>query len=123
MKRVATIASRLKEYRNSNRLTLADFSEMTGVPAQTLNRYELGQRAPKIDVAVEIAESLSINPLWLQGYDVSIEKEPTFANEGGLRKKERLIYERLSRLNSENLDIALAQLDVLLEHQENRDKK
>ncbi len=83
MKRVATIASRLKEYRGTNDLTLAEMSEKTGIPAQTLNRYELGQRAPKIDVAVDIAESLSVNPLWLQGYDVSIEKEPTPVSESG----------------------------------------
>lgn len=48
-------------------LTLSDTSEKCKIPAQTLNRYELGQRKPKIDTAVEIAESLNINPLWVFG--------------------------------------------------------
>ena len=43
-----------------------------GFAAQTLNRYELGQRAPKIDVAAELAEALGVNALWLQGYDVGM---------------------------------------------------
>lgn len=74
MERVSSISARLKEYRNLNDMTLSDLSKMTGIPAQTLNRYELGQRIPKIDVATEIAESLSVNPLWMQGYDVTMEK-------------------------------------------------
>ena len=76
MKRIANISSRLKEYRNMYNLTLADMERKTGIPAQTINRYELGQRVPKIDIAVSIAESLNINPLWIQGYDVSISNNP-----------------------------------------------
>lgn len=120
MERITSISNRLKEYRDSFGLTLSDLSEKTGIPAQTLNRYELGQRAPKIDVAVQISEALGINPLWLQGYDVCIEKGATLNSESGPSEKERLIYDRLSRLTPENLDIALAQLDVLIEHQEKR---
>lgn len=70
MKQISSIASRIREYRERENLTLAEMAQITGVPAQTLNRYELGKRAPKIDVAVQIAEKISVNPLWLQGYDV-----------------------------------------------------
>ncbi len=70
MKRVSKISERIKQYRERMDWTLADMEEKTGCPAQTLNRYELGQRIPKIDTAIELAEKLSINTLWLQGYDV-----------------------------------------------------
>lgn len=70
MERISDVSRRLKEYRDKFGVTLADISAKCNIPAQTLNRYELGQRTPKIDTAVEIAESLKINPLWLQGYDV-----------------------------------------------------
>lgn len=56
MERVSSIAQRLKEYRDRFSLTLAEVSQKCNVPTQTLNRYELGQRIPKIDTAVEIAE-------------------------------------------------------------------
>lgn len=72
MKQISSIASRIREYREREYLTLAEMAQRTGVPAQTLNRYELGKRAPKIDVAVQIAERLGVNPLWLQGYDVPV---------------------------------------------------
>lgn len=73
MERVSDISKRLKEYRDRFNLTQLDVSKKCRVPYQTLSRYELGQRVPKIDTAVEIAEALGINPLWLQGYDVSME--------------------------------------------------
>ena len=75
MERVARFSQRLKEYRDRFDLTLADMSNLCGVPTQTLNRYELEQRIPKFDTALEIAESLRINPLWLQGYDVPMNEQ------------------------------------------------
>lgn len=75
MERISNIAQRLKEYRERFGLTLSDVSKKCKIPMQTLSRYELEQRVPKIDTAVEIAESLGINPLWLQGYNVPMEEQ------------------------------------------------
>lgn len=75
MDRVSTFGKRLKEYREDSNLTLSDIERATGVPAQTVNRYELGQRVPKIDMATDIADSLGINPLWLLGYNVSMDPD------------------------------------------------
>lgn len=75
MERVSNISKRLKEYRERFNLTQLDISKKCGIPYQTLSRYELGQRKPKIDTAVEIAEALGINPLWLQGYNVPMDEQ------------------------------------------------
>ena len=72
MDRTSAVSKRLKEYREIHGLTLSELSAKCGVPAQTLNRYELEQRIPKIDTAVSIAEALGINPLWLQGYSTPL---------------------------------------------------
>lgn len=81
MKRVCTTAKRIQEYRDKYNLTLVELSNKTGIPAQTLNRYELGQRVPKIDVANDIADKLNINPMWLIGYDVPMETPRPIPNE------------------------------------------
>lgn len=86
MIRIATFATRIKEYRTMNDLTLAEMEAKTGLPAQTISRYELGQRVPKIDTSIEIADALNINPLWLQGYDANIEL-PTHVSEDGLDRE------------------------------------
>ena len=70
MDRISNFSSRIKEYREKHNMTLADIEKKTNVPAQTINRYELNQRSPKIDVAIDIADKLGVNALWLQGYDV-----------------------------------------------------
>lgn len=81
MKRVCTIADRIKEYRTSHDISLAEMANMTGVSPQALNKYELRQRVPKIDVANKIAEALNISPLWLNGYDVPIKMPKANSNE------------------------------------------
>jgi transcriptional regulator with XRE-family HTH domain len=71
VERTSTFAQRLKEYMDArNNMTYDELSKLTGVPSQTLNRYVLEQRIPKVDAAIDIAEKLNLNPLWLQGYDV-----------------------------------------------------
>ena len=73
VERVSNISKRLKEYRDKFTLTQMDIGQKWGIPYQTLSRYELGQRKPKIDTAGEIAEALGINTLWLQGYYVPMD--------------------------------------------------
>lgn len=97
MVRITNIAARLKEYREGKNLSLNEMERLTGIPAQTLNRYELDQRSPKYDTAIQIAEALSVNPLWLYGYDVSeTEKLPIPETEDGQEKKAMELFNSLS---------------------------
>lgn len=66
----SSFGNRLKEIRNKRNLTLDEFSKIVSIPAQTLNRYELGQRTPKIDVVFSLAEKLQVNPIWLAGQEI-----------------------------------------------------
>lgn len=84
MKIVSSFGKRIKEYREDSNLTLAEMERMTDVPAQTINRYELGQRVPKVDAAAIIADKLNLNPLWLFGYDteeITITSSPIDFND------------------------------------------
>lgn len=75
MEIVSSFAERLKEYMQQHDMTFETLSKQTGIPAQTLNRYSLGQRTPKVDKAIEIATKLNVDPLWLQGFNVEDEKK------------------------------------------------
>lgn len=120
MERVSSISARLKEYRETNDLTLSDLSKATGIPAQTINRYELGQRAPKIDTAVQIADCLKLNPLWLQGYNVPMhENRPAPESESGPDGPiDAHIMDMIRQLTPENKKKFAEKLEVLLEFQE-----
>lgn len=93
MERTSDVSKRLREYRERYDLTLSELSTKCGIPAQTLNRYELEQRIPKIDTAVAIAEALDINPLWLQGYNVSIERPTAVQGDGPKERAHKLLDE------------------------------
>ena len=70
MKLISSFPERLKEYMKAHgNMTYDELSKITGYPPQTLNRYALGQRTPKIDDFANIATSIGVDPLWLQGFD------------------------------------------------------
>lgn len=114
MVRTATFAIRIKEYRTINDFTLAEMESKIGVPAQTINRYELGQRVPKIDTAIEIADALNINPLWLQGYNVDIKKSSPVTEGEVLDESERHLLDLYRKLNPEGQEILADYADTLV---------
>ena len=99
-----------------------DLAGKLGCARSSITMYLSGQRTPSKMTIQLMAICLGVSPAWLMGLDVPKYLEgPTLASKDGPSVKERLVYERLSKLTPENLDIALAQLDVLLKHQEKRD--
>ena len=105
-------AKRLKEYMEDNNLSFREMEKKTGIPAQTLNRYVLGQRTPKIDVIPELAAKLNVSDSWLIGLEYDTEKyEPATVTVDKLTQE---IIKKLDALTPENRSIALAQLDFLL---------
>lgn len=62
---LSLFAQRLRELRGS--YTLEEFSNLLDIPAQTLNRYELDQRTPKIDIVNRIAEKFNVSSDYLLG--------------------------------------------------------
>jgi transcriptional regulator with XRE-family HTH domain len=64
---LSLFAQRLKDLRSERNCTLDEFSKMLNIPAQTLNRYELGQRTPKIDTVDQIANKLEVSSDYLLG--------------------------------------------------------
>lgn len=70
MQRVETLGHRLLELMQERNLNYERLGKLLDMKPQTLNRYVLGQREPKVSVATEMAMRLDVDPLWLQGYDV-----------------------------------------------------
>ena len=80
MKQVESFAKRLRELIEERDMTYEALSKATGINPQTLNRWALGQRTPKVTAINPVAESFGVNPLWLFGYDVP--KEPPVYVDG-----------------------------------------
>ena len=123
MERTASFASRIREYRIRNGLTLQQLADKIHVPPQTINRYERGERVPKIDIAMSIADMLKLNPLWLQGYDVEPDEAFPFdvqfysgyvAVQSLKEKPEEPLAAAYRKLNEEGRKKLLAYADDLI---------
>ena len=112
MKIISSFGQRIKEYRESNKLTLAEIENMTRIPAQTINRYELGRRIPKIDTAIQVAERLQLNPLWLFGYDTD---QLHNLNQTAIDKNTLNLIERYAQLDEIDKIRVSERIDVMLE--------
>ncbi len=55
------------QYRKLKDITLAQLEEITGSPNQTLSRYELSRRSPNIQTAQQLAETMGVNLLLVNG--------------------------------------------------------
>lgn len=70
MERETTIGARLRAVMEERGWSYEQLGEQLKMNPQTLNRYVLGQREPKIGTAASMAAALGVDPLWLQGFDV-----------------------------------------------------
>ncbi len=70
MEQESTFGARLRNLMEESGLSYEQLGDRLNMNPQTLNRYVLGQREPKIGTAAAIARSLGVDPLWLQGFNV-----------------------------------------------------
>lgn len=73
--RIATFADRIKEYMATYDVRAVDLAKRFHVSRSTISQYVSGTVVPKRDRLVLIADALDIDPLWLMGYDVPIERQ------------------------------------------------
>ena len=64
-----TVGERIKEARKKANLTQAKLSELTGIAAPTIRRYEAGKLNPKLATIDKIAVALDVSPADLLGWD------------------------------------------------------
>ena len=61
------LAIRIKELRNSMKMTQKDFSAFVGCTAATLSAYENGSKSPSLEIIKGIAEKCNVSIDWLCG--------------------------------------------------------
>lgn len=69
-------AQRFSSLIRENQTDIQLIADQIGIKSKsTIYRYMKGEMAPKLATIKYIAEIYNVNPLWLMGYDVSMEKE------------------------------------------------
>lgn len=72
--KISNFAKRLKEAMDIRKISQTELHEKTGVGKPSINAYLKGEYKAKQDKVDLIAEALNVEPTWLIGYDVPMER-------------------------------------------------
>lgn len=117
---------RLYELMTKRGITQSDIVNRTGIPKSSVSMYVAGTRTPKQDKIAIIANAYNINPVWLMGFDVPMEKESNNAYELGEAMADIVTgsnedmsevmeyYSKISKLTKEQKECVYEFIDMLI---------
>lgn len=116
---VARCSTRLAQALAIRGMKQTDLCNKTGIPKSAISQYISGAFEPKQDRLSLIAQALDVDPVWLMGYDVPMEKEQkTSPDKLELTEGEKLVLDLFRRVPEERRDLVLQMIRVALSQQE-----
>ena len=116
---VAKCSVRLAEALSIRRMKQADLCNKTGIPKSAMSQYISGAFEPKQDRLTIIAQALDVDPVWLMGYDVPMEREKEISPaKVELSEGEKMLLDLFNRVPEEQQEMVLRIIQVALSSQE-----
>lgn len=119
-KRVSTTSERLREALDKANMKQADLARATGLDKGSIHHYLTGKYEPKARSIKKMAAALSVDEMWLWGYDVS-EKENTPKEsspaEPELNEGERALLDLFRKVPEDQQDHVLDLIRIALKIQ------
>ncbi len=110
----SNFSGRLKEALRITSMKQIELSRSTGVDKGTINNYLAGKYEPKQDRLEKIAKALNVDPVWLMGYDVPMEREKNTPEKLQLSEGEEMLLGLFRRVPVERQQMVLDMLRVVL---------
>ena len=85
-KRVSDVPTRLREAMDMSGKKQADLVRETGLNRSTISRYISGAVEPRLEQNNSLAKALNVEPMWLWGYDVPMERSADLKRNDELEK-------------------------------------
>ena len=95
----------------------SELCEKTKIPKSAMSQYISGAFEPKQDRVFLISQALNVDPVWLMGYDVPMEKKDS-PTEQQLSEGEMLMLELFRQIPKDRQPEALDLLRVALKMQQ-----
>ena len=112
--KTSSFAGRLKEALNKTGTKQIELSRLTGIDSGTINNYLSGKYEPKQDRLEKIAEALFVDPVWLMGYDVPMEREKNSPEKPQLSEGEEMLLELFRRVPEDRQQMVLDMIRIAL---------
>lgn len=92
-------------------ITQSDISKKTGIQNSAISMYVNGSRVPRQDKIGAIADAYNVDPAWLMGYDVPMERR----DNSSAAEKHFDILRKYLMLSPKDQDIINNMMDSMLE--------
>ena len=117
--RIETFAKRISHALSLKGMKQSELCARAKVPKSSLSLYLSGAYEPRQDRIYDMATILDVDPVWLMGYDVPMEREEKniSTNELQLTDGEKMLLELFRKIPEEHQPQALEMLRVALKMQ------
>ena len=114
-KPVESCSQRISKALSIRGIKQSELCTLAKIPKSSLSLYLSGAYEPKQDRLYEMAQVLDVDPVWLMGFDVPMEKKQPSQNKQELSDGEKLILELYDGLSKEKKDALINMARLLKE--------
>ena len=108
-------AARLKKALSIRNMTQVELCQKTKIPKSALSEYIKGLYEPKQDRLLILSEALNVDPVWLMGFDIPMEKEHKKISSGeSLTEGEKTVLELFRAIPEDQQPVVLAMIRAAL---------
>lgn len=104
-------AIRIKKALSIRNMKQSELCEKTKIPKSALSEYISGAYEPKQDRVFILAQALNVDPVWLMGFDVPMEKEAKKSSpheDESLTEGEKVMLELFRQIPEDQQQVVLA---------------
>ena len=99
--KTSNTSERLKEAMQIANMKQTDLAKATGLGKGGISNYVLGRYEPKSNIISILAEALNVDPVWLMGYDVPMERKKSSPDKVELTEGEKVWLELYHQLSND----------------------
>ena len=121
---VESCSVRIRKALSVRNMTQTELCEKAKISKSTLSEYLKGLYEPKQDKVFILSQALNVDPVWLMGYDVPMEKkEESKINKGSptelqLSEGEKVLLDLFNRVPKDQQQLVLQMIRAALGSQE-----
>lgn len=110
-------AIRIKKALSIRNMKQSELCEKTKISKSVLSEYISGAYEPKQDRIFILSQALNVDPVWLMGFDVPMEKENKKSSpneDGSLTEGEKVMLELFRQIPEDQQQVVLAMIRAAL---------
>ena len=116
-KPVESCSQRISKALSLRGMKQSELCTLAKIPKSSLSLYLSGAYEPKQDRLYEMAQVLDVDPVWLMGFDVPMERKTQSPDKQELTEGEKLVLELFRKIPEDRQPEALELLQVALKMQ------